>query len=71
MKLQNYENLESEYREVLRTHTITKTEIFLTLLDDGWKPITNAPKSTILDVAKVLRGPKCLWNIINKHILVS
>ena len=70
MKLQNYENLESEYRDVLRTHTISKTEIFLTLLVDGWKPITNAAKNTILDVVKVLGGPKFLWNIINKHILV-
>ena len=43
MKLENYKNLQNEYRHSSKTSTTSKTEIFLTLVH-GQKPLTNVIK---------------------------
>ena len=59
-KLQIFENKFRGYSKIILT--TSKAEIFPTLVHNQ-KPLNNVTKNTIPDV---VRGPRNLWNIINK-----
>ena len=63
-------NKDTKYRDVSRTPTTPKMEIFQTLVH-GSKLLINVIKKTIPDVLRVLEGPRFLWNIIYQCKLIS